>query len=284
MVHDAMPEKARRHLEGVENIQFYDTSKAASDGIAEWAANAGYHEVAAKYRNKPPKSLGGCNSGGNNVWVDGVEEMPEQHGSYKEGGMKARGLLAHELTHSLDYMAGWIGSASPQYVQLHSRTEEWFNIFNKEINTGGSESLPKLTSYAGTSASEGFAEFGRLLYGSDVPHEEIRARFPNASAFFTKLGFWPNARGPALALSGPSGRMLPEIFSERVMLGIDDRSHVDCLIERGGGVAPTDRPRPIALAMWANQVQRDCLRESGGDTSIAFRAAGYILATQPPPN
>ena len=40
---------------------------------------------------------------------------------------------------------------------------------------------------------------------------------------------------------------------------------------------------PIQVALWANQVQRDCLLEAGDDVQAGLLAAEYIISTQPLP-
>lgn len=84
------------------------------------------------------------------------------------------GVYAHELAHSLD---DW---------HIHSDSIEWKDAYKSEINK---RSKP-LSNYATTNASEGFAEFGRLLYGA--PQADLKAaekQFPKCFAFWRKRGF-----------------------------------------------------------------------------------------------
>ncbi len=81
-----------------------------------------------------------------------------------------RGVWAHELGHAID------GS-----FEL-SKSTDWQSAFDQEIKSGG------LSEYATTSPQEGFAEFSRLIYGSDVERESAVGKFPLCAKFFGKRG------------------------------------------------------------------------------------------------
>jgi hypothetical protein len=85
---------------------------------------------------------------------------------------------AHEMTHALD---GWFD---------FSGTAAWSGAFKEEIEGSWLEDAP-LSEYGRSHSSEGFAEFGRLLYGTDVDRAEVEKRFPKCSAFFKSKGLWP---------------------------------------------------------------------------------------------
>ncbi len=133
------------------------------------------------------------------------------------------GTLAHELAHGLD----------KDYV--HSTSPEWKEAFAKEIEPIDNKikSGYRLSHYATDSKAEGFAEFGRLLYGSKVPHAKIEKDFPLASAYFKAKGLWPNARGDSLGefWEDASEPALRELFSGRLALPGGRGSHVDLAIE-----------------------------------------------------
>src|SRR5262249_40298283 len=135
-------------------------------------------------------------------------------------GNQDEGALAHELTHNLD----------ADYV--HSNSPAWKKAFAAEIQPIDPKikSGYRLSHYASTSAAEGFAEFGRLLYGSNGKPEQVEKHFPQASAYFKAQGFWPvsptrasedreEARGADPALS--------ELFSGRVAVPGGTGAHVD---------------------------------------------------------
>ncbi len=147
------------------------------------------------------------------VTVDSLDkEFQGRPGKFGATGGTPQGTLAHELTHSIDAGKG-----------MHSGTPEWQNAFKGEVAGG------QLTRYAATMPSEGFAEFGRLLYGSDIPHAEIVSAFPKASAYFKSKGLWPRPRAgtaPA-ATHAEGGQMLPEAFGKRIQLPGGEANHAD---------------------------------------------------------
>lgn len=98
-------------------------------------------------------------------------------------------VYAHELTHAID---------GPEHqVSSHA---DWQQAFKDEIDQDSdSEShrksaasigmkTGKLSAYARTSTSEGFAEFGRLVYASGMDHKRIEQAFPKCYSFFKKRG------------------------------------------------------------------------------------------------
>jgi hypothetical protein len=88
-----------------------------------------------------------------------------------------RGTYAHEMTHALDGPDG-----------KHSGTDEWKRAFSEEIKHPDDDGAYTLSKYASTDESEGFAEFGRLLYGTATEHEAIKQSMPKCFAYFQKAG------------------------------------------------------------------------------------------------
>jgi hypothetical protein len=133
------------------------------------------------------------------------------HGRHGVGSyVPSEHVYSHELGHALDGK----GFA-------HSSTAEWAAIHAAEFVAKDGEKAP-LTNYAATHKSEGFAEFSRLLYASDVPHLQIEQEFPKASAYFKGQGFWPGSEhgnGTATAM--------PEAFSPAVELPGKSGAHLD---------------------------------------------------------
>jgi HK97 family phage portal protein len=84
------------------------------------------------------------------------------------------GVYSHELGHVIDsgVGGGW---------EL-STTKEFKDAFKKEIAGG------QLSDYAATDIQEGFAEFCRLLWGSNLPMKDIESKFPATLKFFRKKG------------------------------------------------------------------------------------------------
>lgn len=90
-------------------------------------------------------------------------------------------IYAHELAHVVD--KGY----------RYSNSLAWTEIWLAEINYP-QNATPPLTRYAATSAREGFAEFCRLLYGTNADKKEAKQLFPRAFAFFEKHGLWGNGK------------------------------------------------------------------------------------------
>jgi hypothetical protein len=84
-------------------------------------------------------------------------------------------VYLHEMTHAVDRGAGNVSDRS-----------DFKQAWKAELEGGG------LTRYAGTSASEGFAEFGRVLFSGVVPATELEQRFKKTSSIFKRLNLWPS--------------------------------------------------------------------------------------------
>lgn len=100
---------------------------------------------------------------------------PDQSGVDELGGHQdiSRGVYAHEIGHAIDSEGGrWDLSFDPRFL----------TAFVDEIEGG------QLSDYAATNLQEGFAEFARLLYGTDIPHDTIEEKFPKTFAFFKDQG------------------------------------------------------------------------------------------------
>jgi len=97
----------------------------------------------------------------------------------RKGEKNIHGTYAHELMHAIDKGDRFSG------------TPEWKAIWQDEIVTPDEpDGPPRLSKYATTEVYEGFAEFGRMLYGSDVPREVMKNRFPRAAAFMKEHDLW----------------------------------------------------------------------------------------------
>lgn len=98
-----------------------------------------------------------------------LDEGKTLGGSYMAGGRSifmgvtrgkhVRGIAAHEMMHAVDGETNNI-----------SNSPIWQNAWKSEAS--------KLSKYAMTSPSEGLAEFGRAMWGSDIPQEDIKRQFP----------------------------------------------------------------------------------------------------------
>lgn len=136
-----------------------NTGMPAPDGV-----NAYYSHAQKKaYLNGPTSKVDAPGMGGSQV--------------------NSHGVYAHELTHAID---------SGRRFSNHS---DWHDAYATEIRGDVDPDTPgvklgwgRLSEYARTDAVEGFAEFGRALYGSDVTHRGLRESFPKCYSFFKKRG------------------------------------------------------------------------------------------------
>lgn len=88
-----------------------------------------------------------------------------------------RGIYAHELTHAID-----------RHEKI-SGTKEWRDAWQAEIVTLGKGGGARLSEYARTQSVEGFAEFGRLLYGEkEASKKAIKTNFPGCWKVFKDRG------------------------------------------------------------------------------------------------
>lgn len=172
-----MPKEAlSRFRDGVEKYQFFPTTK----DLTEWVLRT--WPVAFGHITSTTHTVGGLyhdgaiiiNGGG------GVNPFPPQfkhYGSPENGGLnKAEHVYAHEFSHAID----------GHHFEL-SGSVPWHHAWTKDILGG------KLTRYAENNRSEGFAEFGRLLYTRHMSPEYIARLFPRAAAFFQERGLWPSS-------------------------------------------------------------------------------------------
>lgn len=128
----------------------------------------------------------------------------------------AASVYAHEFGHAVDGPKKEL-SSSPA----------WQDAFAAELRGG------QLNRYSGTSPAEGFAEFGRLLYGGQWTAEGVRKKFPRCFAYWQKQGLVPAPGSSSFAEADEPS--LPDIFSERIDL--PDGGHADALLDPPDGPA-----------------------------------------------
>lgn len=204
-----MPKAAAdRAAKAVKKTAAYPSTDHLLDGLIATAQQPATQQFLAQVKAKK-QTVGGAMDKYGTLHIDGGYTSG-QKGRHAAGAGTTAGIYAHELTHAID--GGNELSGTP----------EWSAAFDAEIKWAkGSEGTPPLTGYAGTKSSEGFAEFGRLLYGSDVPTAAIKKDFPKASAFFAARGLFPAERGGGT-------KKLDEVFDQRVPL--DGGAHADTLL------------------------------------------------------
>ncbi len=83
--------------------------------------------------------------------------------------------FAHELTHSIDH--------GGEVKSKFSKSAAWKRVWKREIKGG------YLSNYADTNSTEGFAEYGRALFGSSQRARiEAKKNMPGSYAFWKKNG------------------------------------------------------------------------------------------------
>lgn len=106
-------------------------------------------------------------------------------GDWGGGGPEWEGAYAHELGHAADRVPVSYRRGDLESVRI-SDQPEWKEAFDAEIAGG------RLSQYATTSTSEGFAEFARLMWGgfrnSYGRPSDVHDEFPKCSEVFVKYG------------------------------------------------------------------------------------------------
>lgn len=162
------PGAQERVMKNVKEFNWYVDTQEITDNLA------GMYKNFAAIKAKGGRSGGAYVPSSGAVHLDGDEVWPEYT-------VKATELYAHELTHAID---------GPKFE--YSTSPEWMMAWTEEI---GNQPPPpgqraKLTVYATTSAKEGFAEFGRLLFASNWSRQNVERSFPKCVAVWKKAGIW----------------------------------------------------------------------------------------------
>jgi SPP1 gp7 family putative phage head morphogenesis protein len=163
-----MPEKAIERMgENLSNVSFYPTPEALT---RRWEKDTGLRKTGSGVVN------GYFNHNTGEAVLDGPvwkTNAPGLGGDQKN----VYGAYAHELTHALD-----------KGLSLSS-TAEWTSAYSDEIANPKSPRTT-LSEYAKTNTAEGFAEFGRMLYGSEVDRVQAERKFQKCFSFFRSRGLW----------------------------------------------------------------------------------------------
>lgn len=173
----AMPDKAiGRVLANLKGSNFYGSVEELADNLHRM----GHIDNEMMSRIQKTKGYpGGMYSPRKmEVFLDG----DQQHSPGEAFGGSTRdthGTYAHELSHALDGVN-----------KEHSRSEEWLEAYRDEIEKPSASGGHRLSKYAKKKPSEGWAEFGRLVYGTNTDRARIERMFPKASAYWKKHGFW----------------------------------------------------------------------------------------------
>jgi hypothetical protein len=172
-VFDRMPPKAaERFAKNVKAVQFYEDIKALTDA---WAAT-NEHVAAIQAKGGTiggvyQRSSQALHLDGNNMFTDRVNEDQVYDAAH---------VYSHEFSHGIDGPNNEI-----------SQSNEWQAAWQEEMVDAWKKGAG-LSQYSTTQPSEGFAEFGRLLYASDVEQEKIASLFPKSAAIWQSQGLWPD--------------------------------------------------------------------------------------------
>lgn len=191
----AMPAKAlERFNTHAKAYEFYDNSKELNAGLGALS-------------EKAKKAIeGGLVVGG--AWERKAGKLHMDGASEKQS---ASDIYSHEMSHAVD---------GPQHEL--SSSPEWKAAFASEIKGGG------LSKYATQNEIEGFAEFGRLVYGNKTAADELRKKYPLSTAYWESQGLIPEASKAPL-------QPLAEVFEGAAIE--DAGTHVDPLKQpKGAGV------------------------------------------------
>lgn len=164
-----MPDKATDAImANVKSLRFHGSLAALTDHVAQTSPKI------AEMRAKGALAYGTFTGDSGTLNLDGEAAVP------KDALMPARSnvheVYAHELTHTVD---------GPNWQ--HSRSPEWLSIHEQEFGTRES---PRLSRYATSDPRESFAEFGRLVYGTDSDRAAVERHFPRASDYLKQQGLW----------------------------------------------------------------------------------------------
>lgn len=176
----AMPDAAlQRVLKNTRGISYYKTPKEMTEKLM-YDDDGTPNDLAQKYKEGEVIG-GGFSNKDRRLHLDGNYKLYADFISDKRVGTHEP--YAHELTHAMD-------------IKELSTSGDWMDAYYLEISKG------QLSHYASSKAdrhersnlSEGFAEFGRLLYGTDKDLAEIEQKFPTASQFWKDQGLWPESK------------------------------------------------------------------------------------------
>lgn len=288
----------QRVSRALKYVRAFSTPERLTDAAFRYkAARAGIDPDSAAGREAFKKwsdEIGGQHMAGfadaeGGLYVDGVPfgDLPAERFGARDATAEGRGPAewdnsleapySHELTHLID---GFKKLDDGSYRHELSDRPTW----SSEIGAFELEIAPKdgstpLSEYAKTNPAEGLAEFGRLLYGTDVPLDMVRARFPKAYRFFERHGLLPDRgpAGPAAAAKPteppappPDAPVLKDTFNKRVEVG--DGAHVDLRVRELEAANRRYEAADAAAADWrAAQDAYAAVRD--GRVSLADAAA-----------
>jgi len=170
----SMPEAALKKVRGnVQKVSLYGSTDELTANMAK------KHTKIQEVASRGGRVNGAFNTREGRLHLDGLTKHKGDVGAIGGAKQGIRGTYAHELGHAVDWGGnGW----------EHSGSKAWTAAFEREIGTTPDKA--RLSKYATTSAHEGFAEFFRLVHGTDVDRKVIEKRFPMASQYLKDNQLW----------------------------------------------------------------------------------------------
>jgi hypothetical protein len=172
-----MPEPAVKAAHAnLSGVTFHASTRSLTDSIIKESSDPKEMEMKLGGRTAGGIYFSGGSRAGRMI-LDG--ESKHSTGASLQSKSDTAGTYAHEIGHAID---------GPGYK--HSGSAEWQEAFGEEIASKDSIGRHRLSTYAATKPQEGWAEFSRLVYGTDTDRGSIEKAFPKCSAYWKKHGFW----------------------------------------------------------------------------------------------
>lgn len=156
------------------DVQFHSTpaeltqAMAATSPKVKWAMDRG-STVNGVYRQQAKTLV-----------LDGDVPRRVADDVWKKDRSNVHETYAHEITHAID------GPGFPL-----SGSKEWTDAWQREIGfIKPASGTARLSVYATSATHEGFAEFGRLVYGTNTDRAAIEKKFPLCTAYWKSQGLW----------------------------------------------------------------------------------------------
>jgi hypothetical protein len=146
-----------------ESFRFYGDTSELTGSLAKDS------KTFAKLQADGRRAAGAYHPGTHTLHLDGGAKVTGEHIASAD---RTAGVYAHEIAHAIDGPKREI-----------SKSPDWAAAWQEEI--AGAKAI---SDYAGTNATEGLAEFGRLALGGALDRHQLRAHFPKCVAVWEKWG------------------------------------------------------------------------------------------------
>ncbi len=186
------PEQQAKHAAAIDTV-IRRMPRAALDRLAKNVSGVDWHattkdltaslsRTSKKVREVTARGavVNGCyQSGDKKLILNGDVKRKAGNDVLRQDRENAHETYAHEMAHAID---------GPGFE--HSHSPEWVAAWKEEIGdtAPAAGQSPKLSKYATSVSHEGWAEFGRLVYGTGTDHAKIAKAFPKCAAYWKKIG------------------------------------------------------------------------------------------------